>query len=146
MSCSISAATLWACERSLAQRQKRTSPPSSPCSGSASRSGLGATTAAAASSTRWGLRWLRSSTMTGACGWRSRKSRRFLPAAPRERQIASSSLPAGEQVPVLAREQVDERHLREARVLIVVDEHVPEPRGGAREHVGALAQQRARRA
>ena len=85
MSRSASAATCCAWARAERQCQKATDPPARPRSRFSSRSGIGATTACAASRILRPERWLRSSCTTVASGYSRWKSRMFFWDAPRKR-------------------------------------------------------------
>ncbi len=137
---STSAATACACARSDAQRQNATSPPASPCNAFSIRSGAGAATAWAAARIRSRERNEVSSRTTVAAGHSARKSWMFLVAAPRKRWIAWSSSAAAVTSPA-RREQAQQQPLREARVLELVDQHVPVSLRQPRSHVRVGSQQ-----
>ena len=82
-----------------------------------------------------------SSRTTRAAGHSASKSANAFVDAPRKRWIDWSSSPAAVISPRVGHEQPQQQALGEARVLQVVDEHVPVAAGEPRAHVRLLAQQ-----
>ena len=141
---STSAATAWACARSFAQRQKRTSPGVGRCRcaerllepvrlvGDDGVGGVQDRLPRAEAAVE------RDDRRTGELGPEVAQVLRRGAAEPVDRLIVVADR---RHVAVLGDEQSQQQALREVRVLVLVDEHVPEAPGQPRAHVRLLAQQ-----